>query len=612
MNKVLIFAFLLLTGTLCAQVISRRTFPINSIPPSSMISEVQFGTAVELLNDGGIAIGGQIVYTTSSVLPTHNSERQFILKTDSSLNQEWQFSYELFADDYPFHFINFITPLSDSGFVFSTDTSDVWQHTAIRKKSTGGSTDWLRCLPTNLTNGLTNLTRSVERNDTLLFSGTTLSGNNPFLIGTDSNGDTLFYKDYSVYANACASYLKEDSHGNLYLVLEKSPVSKILRIDLSGNVLSVYTMPLPYTNSGYDFNCILSPTKIVAVDDIYFQYFKLLDSNGNQLDSVNIGCTFLEVKVGRKGDLLTQGRFTDTVSFLPIGKYLINFDSLGQFSWATCYNRIDTNDFIRTFSMANDSIIIATGMNGYLQIPAVVVLKLKVPTFNKTILASSLVLSSCTNDSILLEAPQGYSYKWTSGETTRSIYVHEGGDYKVLLSDTSGNFTYSNIVHISDNPPSVNLGADTLLCTEQTIILDAGANFNTYLWQDGRITPQDTFPGLLTEDTLVVSVQVSDSFGCVASDTIQLLYRICTSLNESFSSNSFEIFPNPTTEVLHLSTPNRIIEKLSLYNVMGECIYSIRPGKETFDLICNNLTNGIYFIKVQTQYGSSLKRFIKD
>ncbi|MBK6838268.1 MAG: hypothetical protein IPG90_08285, partial [Bacteroidetes bacterium] len=98
----------------------------------------------------------------------------------------------MFADDYPFHFLNFITPLSDSGFVFSTDTSDVWQHTAIRKKFANGSTDWFRCLPANTVNDFTTLTRSVQRNDTILFSGTTLSSNNPFLIGTNGNGDTLF------------------------------------------------------------------------------------------------------------------------------------------------------------------------------------------------------------------------------------------------------------------------------------------------------------------------------------------------------------------------------------------------------------------------------------
>ncbi|MBK9543984.1 MAG: T9SS type A sorting domain-containing protein [Bacteroidetes bacterium] len=612
MNKLLLFSFFMLAGTLSAQIISRRTYPINTIPPAFTISEVQFGTAVEPLKDGGVAVGGQIVYTTMSVMPSHNSERQFILKTDLSLNEEWQFSYELFADDYPFHFLNFITPLSDSGFVFSTDTSDVWQHTAIRKKFANGSTDWFRCLPANTVNDFTTLTRSVQRNDTILFSGTTLSSNNPFLIGTNGNGDTLFFKDYSGYASASVSYLKEDSQGNLYLVLEKSPASTILRIDTEGNVLSVYTLALPYTSSNYNFYICLSPSRILVVDDVYYQYFKLLDSNGNLLDSVNIGCTFLEVKAGINGEFLAQGRFTDTVSFLPIGKYLMNFDSLGQFSWAIRYNLIDTNDFIRTFSLLNDSVILATGMNGYLAIPAVLLFKLKAPYFDKTILSSSSVLSSCTNDSILLQAAQGYNYKWISGETTQSIYVHQGGDYKVLLSDTAGNFAYSNTVHISENPPSVNLGADTLLCTGQMMILDAGTNFSSYLWQDGSTTSQDTITGIVTEDTLLVSVQVSDSFGCIANDTVQLIYQICIGLDERYLTNSFVMFPNPASDELHISTPGKIIQELSLFNILGECISSIHPGKESHTLLCKHLRSGIYFLKVQTQTGWSIKRFIKE
>lgn len=94
----------------------------------------------------------------------------------------------------------------------------------------------------------------------------------------------------------------------------------------------------------------------------------------------------------------------------------------------------------------------------------------------------------------------------TSGIKTIVLTVSGTGGCEVI--------TYKQI-YISN--PSVNLGNDIAICSGNSTILNAGTNYYSYLWTDGS-----------TGQTLSVSnsgnyyVEVTDSVGCVASDTVSV------------------------------------------------------------------------------------------
>ena len=71
-----------------------------------------------------------------------------------------------------------------------------------------------------------------------------------------------------------------------------------------------------------------------------------------------------------------------------------------------------------------------------------------------------------------------------------------------------------------DNPPTVpivNLGADKTICSGNSIVIDAGSGFSSYLWSDSSTgqTITVTIQG-------VYSVEVTDNFGCAHSDTVEV------------------------------------------------------------------------------------------
>ena len=72
---------------------------------------------------------------------------------------------------------------------------------------------------------------------------------------------------------------------------------------------------------------------------------------------------------------------------------------------------------------------------------------------------------------------------------------------------------------------------------------------------------------------------------------------------------SFSIYPNPTTDVLHINQV-RDITKLEIINVNGQLVLTQSKSLENINV--SQLQNGVYFLKVHTENGIATKKFIKN
>ncbi|MBK9412219.1 MAG: hypothetical protein IPN61_02150 [Bacteroidetes bacterium] len=96
----------------------------------------------------------------------------------------------------------------------------------------------------------------------------------------------------------------------------------------------------------------------------------------------------------------------------------------------------------------------------------------------------------CPGSTIVLNAGNtATTYAWSTGASTSSIDVTQGGTYWVAVTNSCGT-TRDSIVIQSRQLPSVNLGNDTLVCLNSSITLDAGTNASTYLWSTGDVSRQ--------------------------------------------------------------------------------------------------------------------------
>ena len=75
-------------------------------------------------------------------------------------------------------------------------------------------------------------------------------------------------------------------------------------------------------------------------------------------------------------------------------------------------------------------------------------------------------------------------------------------------------------------------------------------------------------------------------------------------------ANRFEIYPNPANEVLFVNTTENINE-VNIYNIVGVRVYN-ETNFTTNNIDLSSFNSGVYFIRINTEKGDIVKRFIKQ
>lgn len=124
----------------------------------------------------------------------------------------------------------------------------------------------------------------------------------------------------------------------------------------------------------------------------------------------------------------------------------------------------------------------------------------------------------CQGDSVLFNAGAGFtSYSWNTGSTNSSVYATTVGTYSVTVTDAAGCTATDMADVLNVYPlPFINLGPDTTQCGG-SVLLNAGAGFTNYLWQDGSMA--STYNATATG---TYWVGVTDANLCMNADTINV------------------------------------------------------------------------------------------
>lgn len=137
---------------------------------------------------------------------------------------------------------------------------------------------------------------------------------------------------------------------------------------------------------------------------------------------------------------------------------------------------------------------------------------------NPTITPSTV--DFCPGGFANFDAGLGYdSYAWSSGETDQVLTVNSGGTYTVTVTLGTCSGTATATANVSSIPLLVNAqpSGPVLGCIGDVITLDAGSNYDSYLWSNN-------------EQSQTIEVTGSGSFsvvavknGCFGYDTVQVI-----------------------------------------------------------------------------------------
>ncbi|MBP1669179.1 MAG: C-terminal target protein, partial [Bacteroidetes bacterium] len=166
-------------------------------------------------------------------------------------------------------------------------------------------------------------------------------------------------------------------------------------------------------------------------------------------------------------------------------------------------------------------------------------------------------------------------YQWQDGSTQESYTTGESGSVIVTVWDEYG-CQGSDTADLAVYPvPQVDLGSDTVICGENSILLDAGV-FEAYYWSTGETTRTIT----VYAGEKALRVTVTDENGCVDSDTIQILacnpLLLLEPITNAFTPNDDRV--HDTWEIKNIELfPNASIK---VFDRWGRMVFSIDKGYE--------------------------------
>ena len=82
-------------------------------------------------------------------------------------------------------------------------------------------------------------------------------------------------------------------------------------------------------------------------------------------------------------------------------------------------------------------------------------------------------------------------------------------------------------------------------------------------------------------------------------------------MNEDVVVNSVKLYPNPATNVLNIESTS-MIEKVSVYNLLGQEVISQTPNSVLVTLDVASLQVGVYVVKTSIDGNITSTRFIKE
>lgn len=185
------------------------------------------------------------------------------------------------------------------------------------------------------------------------------------------------------------------------------------------------------------------------------------------------------------------------------------------------------------------------------------------------------------------------------------VFYHHGFNPEGDCS--SGRVEVSAIV----SEPFADLGNDTMIVSNQNILLDGGVSFSQFIWngvEGGQFYNIDsTNFGIGVYEIILEAI---NEFGCAAFDTIEITITEFVGIsNEQFLKNNFQVFPNPTQNFFWVKNLNSITVEIQLFDIFGKNVFE-KIAIDDLQISVSHFPKGIYFLKLKNKNGWGVERIV--
>jgi len=309
--------------------------------------------------------------------------------------------------------------------------------------------------------------------------------------------------------------------------------------------------------------------------------------------------------------------FGSTVQFggsSPVYQWQINGINTGNDTTIFSTNSLSDNDIIKLFVTSSIDCVAPKTVSSN----EIIVKINDLPDNSLTINGSTEI---CEGDSTIISANANADYEWYligQGrlDTTHFITVFNGGEYFLRLENEFACISYSDTIEFAlFSTPQIDLGNDTSIFTNESIVIGTDDDFENYLWNTGAEDKTITVEGNIGIDEHLFWLNVNDEH-CSNTDTIVITIKQTTGIENNFTSSEIRIFPNPAKDFIEINFSNNVTGNLiiEMRNSQGKLIWVKKYSKQISGLQdkirLNNYAAGLYFLNFITDMGKTSKKVV--
>jgi uncharacterized protein YjdB len=544
--------------------------------------------------DGSFIVAGSAQSRDGDVGPYHNIGNSFegwIVKLDNLGTIRWKKIIHNYSSDITNNLINDIKPTIDGSFVsvgMNTDGSGTRKDLSLIKFSAS----------------TTACTESYSLIRDTICAGTAYSFNGTILTQSGVYRDTLNN----------ANSINCDSIITLALVVKTAPtVSNITGV----SSICVGTITT-YSDSTAGGIWSSSNTNIATVNSTGIVTGIASGTTTINYTVTNInGCSKTTTKLITVNTLPTVEAITGASSVCAGSSTTFNSATSGGIwnSNATNIATVNSTGIVTGIAAGTSTISYTVTSNGCSKTATKIILVNTLPNVAAITGASSVCVgSSTTFNSTTLGGV--WSSNATNIATVNSTGIVTGiaaGTSTISYTVTSNGCNKSVGKSIIINPVPAN---GSILQSNDTLYSNVNISGATYNWyRNGSLYTTTTNPYLKISSIGSYILQIISN-GCLSSSPVFTVSTTTAISNNTSNINSFDIYPNPTSEVINVniqSKQNNSVQ-LQIFDVNGKQVYiqnlSILKGRNLTEININHLQKGIYIIYIEDKTGIATDKFI--
>jgi len=168
-------------------------------------------------------------------------------------------------------------------------------------------------------------------------------------------------------------------------------------------------------------------------------------------------------------------------------------------------------------------------------------------------------------------------------------------DGAIVYDQSIGNWNVSNVTDMTNMFLNITLSE---------------ANYDALLigWEAQTLQPNVSFHGGFSKycNAATERANIISTYGWSITDGGQATCSL--SINDEELQN-ITFFPNPTNDSFSIRTNNNYINKIEIYDIQGKTVKTFTENSSAYNI--KELMTGLYFIKIETDKGTTIKKLIK-